>query len=178
MSLFVREFDKILAEGKSPRSGSRIFEIAGLDKSMLSRIRNGAQIQYSEIARLAAAIGSDDMIFLRLLRARLQEELTDERARRISIEIADRDTDRLAEAQVDYVTRLVPEMETAMQNIARAMPKDAGLRETIRYLGNDVLAANFARSPDPVVDLLEKNSRAALERAKSLRARPASRSKT
>jgi len=141
MSHFIREFEAILAE-KNLRSGSKVFQIAGLDKSMLSRIRAGGQIQFSEIPRVAAAVDAEEMTFLRLLRARLLEECTDPRADRISIEIAGHKSsaDAMQSALRDLPV-LPHKIESALRSLISNIPKDAGLRKTILWLGNEVFSS-------------------------------------
>ena len=150
MSHFLREFEAILAENKIT-SGSQIFETAGFARSMLSRIRAGGNIQFEEIPRVAAAIGPEAMIFLRLHRARLLDECTtDDRAARINIEIT---ATKYAGGPMPGALRDVPlqpaHWEKALTNIIRAMPEDAGLRDTILWLGNEVFAPDDASSESP-----------------------------
>lgn len=140
MSQFIKEFEEILEE-KKIRSGSKIFEIAGLDKSMLSRIRAGARIQFGEIARVAAALDGEPMTFLRLLRARLLEECNDPRAARIRIAIAGEARGVAPDSARRELPPLPPKIETALRNIVAAIPHDAGLRKTILWLGNEVFSS-------------------------------------
>ena len=147
MSAFIREFEAILAE-ENIRSGSKVFEIAGLDKSMLSRIRAGARIQFDEIPRVAAAISSDAAAFLRLLRARMMEECVDPRAKRINVTVDDAPHYTFSEATTPYST-LPPKQASAIANIVANLPTDAGLRNTILWLGNEIFAAEVSAGVRP-----------------------------
>lgn len=139
MSAFIRELETIFNEQKI-RSGSKIFAIAGYDRSMLSRIRAGARVQLQVIPRIAAAIGSDPLIFQRLLYARLVEECKDRRADRIRIELTDAQGGvTLHDAALPFAD-LPPKQASAIQNIVANLPTDAGLRQTILWLGNEVFA--------------------------------------
>lgn len=154
MSRFIRELEELLTEHKIS-SGSKVFEIAGLDKSMLSRIRAGVRrIQFIEIPRVAAAIGADDMVFLRLFRARLLEECMDcpdNRAKRIKIEIAGSSQSRpleMREFGQDFLAKLPPDHELALRNIAANLKYDTGLRKTILWLG-EVAQRKMVANSDP-----------------------------
>lgn len=146
MSQFLREFEAVLNETNGG-SGSAIFKSAGLDPATLSRMRHtGLKLQFEDLKAIAAAIGTQDMIYLRLLRARLLDECTDKRAGRISIEIEGGGrnvTPVSAPPPDDCLSKLPPRQERAMRNIADNLALDAGLRGTILWLGEDLF------SPDP-----------------------------
>lgn len=135
MSHFLREFEALRLEHQRG-SATAVFECAGLDRSTLSRIRNrGFKLLFADLKQLAAALGNDEMIYLRLLRARLLDECTEPEARRIRVEI-----DGLRRqpplAPRDTLAQLPPPLEKAMRNIAANLEKaEPGLRETVLFLG-------------------------------------------
>lgn len=174
MSRFIREFDAILAERKIAHSGSRIFEIAGLDRSMHSRIRAGDKlqknIQFKEIARIAAAIGPEDIIYLRLLAARLLDECHDPRASRIKIEIAG-ESKKLASnknSSSSSLPELTPQVESAIRNII-ARVGEPDIRRHITWFGNKICApapANTPKGRKPGKAVMpERDPKAVLEKA-------------
>ena len=135
---------------------------------MLSRIRKGderqSNIQFEDLNRVAAAIGPEEEIYLRLLRARLLDQCDDKRAARIMIEILGT---KISGGPIQSALRNLPLMpahwETALVNIAQNMKTDAGLRETILWLGNEV----FSSESDPTVEaLLAKSVKAGVSGAK------------
>lgn len=138
MNRFIEEFETLLQEFQCG-SGSKVFEIAGLEPAILSRIRNqGFQIQFADLKPLAAAMGGHEMIYLRLLRARLLDECTDPLAARIEIEISGAKPARQELREASYLPQLPKKLETAMVEIAHALPHEAELRKTISYLGRSV----------------------------------------
>lgn len=145
MSHFIREFETLVRE-KTAETPNSIWTIAGMDRSMLSRIRNGderqSNIQFEDIPRVAAAIGAEEMIYLRLLRARLLDQcLADKRAARIVIEISGSKVSGGPQASALHDAPLLPaHYETAIMNIIAGMKTDSGLRDTILWLGNEVFA--------------------------------------
>lgn len=167
MSHFIREFEQLVAS-KTQLTPNRVWGLAGMDASMLSRIRKGderqSNIQFEDLNRVAAAIGPEEEIYLRLLRARLLDQCDDKRAARIMIEILGT---KISGGPIQSALRNLPLMpahwETALVNIAQNMKTDAGLRETILWLGNEV----FSSESDPTVEaLLAKSVKAGVSGAK------------
>lgn len=146
MSHFLREFDALREEYKAG-SATRVFEIADLDKGTLSHIRNrGRKVQFDDLLPLSAAIGSDEMIYLRLLCARLRDECTDPRARRITIDINGGPNaihDENETLPPDF-PQLPTRFQRAIRNIAANVTKDAGLRSTVLWFGEDL----FGKEPN------------------------------
>jgi transcriptional regulator with XRE-family HTH domain len=145
VSHFIREFEDLVREHTN-FTPARVWTLAGMDRSMLSRIRSAnarqPNIQFDDLPRVAASIGPEDIIYLRLLRARLLDQCTqDRRATRINVEVSN---SRISGGPLVSVLRDMPlqppQWESALRNILLGMRSDSGLRETILWLGNEVFA--------------------------------------
>lgn len=138
MSFFARELETLMAEN-GVANYAQLANLSGISEATFSRANKGSrQVSFALIKSIAAAIGSQPAIHARLLAARLREELLPPGGDLIEIGVLGLPPSRMGEASPDYFAKLPRLQESALLNIATAMPHDKGLRETILWLGNDI----------------------------------------
>jgi len=146
MSYFSRELETLMQE-KNISNYAEMARVSGLSEALFSRAKNvGDKISFKAVRKIAAALGREPTIHARLLFARMREELTPPGGTLIKLEMAGAG-EPVASPAPDYLARLPRQHEAAIRNTVAAMPFDAGFRDTILWLGNDVAPRILNSSP-------------------------------
>lgn len=141
MSYFVRELEAVMSE-HGVKSYTELSAMSGISESSFSQANAGSRrMKFSNVRTIAACLDKKPITHARLLAARLRDELTAPGGDMIAIDILGGNASSMmgeAGTSPAYYVKLPPKQETAMRNIAAAMPSEAGLRDTILWLGLEV----------------------------------------